>query len=408
MTDSLLTDTVGQIFAAVCTDDALRAAERDGFAAAAWDAVAEAGLPWISVPEAAGGEGGDLADALAVLRLAGYHGLPLPLAETGVLAGWLLATSGLPVPRVPTTVASGPDLAWNEGTVRGAVPYVAWGRAAEQVAVLAPATDGLMVAVFAVADLRVEQHVNVAGEPRDTLYFDGAAPLASAPAGPGVSAQTLRRRGALTRIVLMAGAADRIRDITVRYTGDRHQFGRPIGRFPGVQQHVVNVAQQAAMLEMAADLVCAAAAADPGLAGQAAIFQLAAAKSVAADAATIATAAAHQAHGAMGMTQEYPLHFLTRRLWAWTREYGTGPQSADELGAIVAAAGADALWPAIASGGAPSDQPPDQPQPAANPFPSMSIAQSTRLERGRLRNRHAGRWVWPAGLAGGSRGSARR
>jgi acyl-CoA dehydrogenase len=359
MTDSLLTDTVGEIFTAVCTDAALRAAERDGFAAAAWDAVAEAGLPWISVPEEAGGEGGDLADALAVLRVAGYHGLPLPLAETGVLAGWLLATSGLPVSRVATTVASGPDLVWSGGTARGAVPYVAWGRAAEQVAVLASvgrraadtAPDGLMVAVFAAADLRVEQHANVAGEPRDTLYFDGAAPLASAPAGPGVSTQALRRRGALTRIILMAGAADRIRDITVRYTGERHQFGKPIGRFPGVQQHVVNVAQQAAMLEMAADLVCAAAAADPALAGQAATFQLAAAKSVAADAATIATAAAHQAHGAMGMTQEYPLHFLSRRLWAWTREYGTGTQSADELGAIVAAAGADVLWPAIASGG---------------------------------------------------------
>jgi acyl-CoA dehydrogenase len=352
MTDSLLADTVGEIFAAVCTDDALRAAERDGFAPQAWAAVAEAGLPWISVPEEAGGEGGDLADALTVLRVAGYHGLPLPLAETGVLAGWLLAASGLRVSRVLTTVASGPDLVWSEGTARGAVPYVAWGRAAEQVAVLAPAGDGLMIAVFAVADLRVEQHVNVAGEPRDTLYFDGAAPLASAPAGPGVSAQTLRRRGALTRVILMAGAADRIRDITVRYTGERHQFGKPIGRFPGVQQHVVSVAQQAAMLEMAADLVCATAAADPGLAGQAAAFQLAAAKRVAADAATIATAAAHQAHGAMGMTQEYPLHFLTRRLWAWTREYGTGTQSADELGAIVATAGADALWPAIASGGA--------------------------------------------------------
>jgi acyl-CoA dehydrogenase len=356
MTDSLLTDTVGEMFAAVCTDDALRAAERDGFAAAAWDTVAEAGLPWISVPEEAGGEGGDLADALALLRLAGYHALPLPLAETGVLAGWLLAASGLQISRVPTTVASGPDLVWNGETVRGSARLVAWGRSAERVVVLAhgaadPAADGLMVAVFAVADLRVEQHVNVAGEPRDTLYFDGAAPLASAPAGPGVSAPALRRRGALTRIVLMAGAADRIRDITVRYTGERHQFGKPIGRFPGVQQHVVNVAQQAAMLEMAADLVCATAAADPGLAAQASAFQLAAAKSVAADAATIATAAAHQAHGAMGMTQEYPLHILTRRLWAWTREYGTGTQSADELGAIVAAAGADALWPAIASGG---------------------------------------------------------
>src|ERR1700689_2378635 len=111
MTDSLLTDTVGEIFAAVCTDDALRAAERDGFAAPAWDAVAEAGLPWISVPEAAGGEGGGHADARAVLGVAGYHGPTLPLAETGILAGWLLATSGLQVSRVPTTVATGPDLA---------------------------------------------------------------------------------------------------------------------------------------------------------------------------------------------------------------------------------------------------------------------------------------------------------
>jgi acyl-CoA dehydrogenase len=358
MTDSLLTETVGEIFTAVCGDDALRAAEHDGFAPQAWAAVADAGLPWISVPEAAGGEGGDLADALAVLRLAGYHGLPLPLAETGVLAGWLLAASGLRVARVPTTLAVAPDLMWSTGTVRGSARLVPWGRSASQVAVLVPAgaaglaeADDAVVAVFSLADLRVEQHVNLAGEPSDTVYFDGAAPLASAPAGAGISIATLRRRGALTRIVLMAGAAARIRDITVRYTGERYQFGKPIGRFPGVQQHVVNVAQQAAMLEMAADLVSAAAAADPVLAGQAATFQVAAAKSVAADAATIATAAAHQAHGAMGMTQEYPLHSFTRRLWAWTREYGTGAQSAEELGAIVADAGADALWPAIASGG---------------------------------------------------------
>ena len=94
------------------------------------------------------------------------------------------------------------------------------------------------------------------------------------------------------------------------------------------------------------------AAADPSLVSQAAAFQVAAAKSVAADAATIATAASHQAHAAMGMTQEYPLHHLTRRMWAWTREYGTGAQSAAALGALMAGVGADALWPAIASGGA--------------------------------------------------------
>src|ERR1700733_7626385 len=140
MTDSLLTDTVGEIFAAECTDDALRAAERDGFAPPAWVEATAAGLPWISVPEEAGGEGGDLADALAVLRLAGYHGLPLPLAETGVLAGWLAAASGLRASRVPTTVAFGPGLAWSAGTVHGSARHVAWGRAAEHVVVLAPAT----------------------------------------------------------------------------------------------------------------------------------------------------------------------------------------------------------------------------------------------------------------------------
>jgi acyl-CoA dehydrogenase len=187
MTDSLLTDTVGEIFAAVCTDDALRAAERDGFAPRAWAAVAEAGLPWISVSEAAGGEGGDLADALAVLRLAGYHGLPLPLAETGVLAGWLLAASGLRADRVPTTVTSGPGLAWSGETVTGSARLVPWARSASQVAVLVPAgTAGpaeagdAVVAVFSLADLRVEHHVNLAGEPRDTVYFDGTAPLARA------------------------------------------------------------------------------------------------------------------------------------------------------------------------------------------------------------------------------------
>jgi acyl-CoA dehydrogenase len=356
MTDSLLVDTVGEIFAAVCTDDALRAAERDGFAPQAWEAAAEAGLPWIAVPEAAGGEGGDLGDALAVLRLAGYHGLPLPLAETGVLAGWMLAASDLRVARVPATVAFGPDLVWSGGTARGSARLIPWGRSAEHVVTLIPARgDQAVVAVFDSCDLGVERHVNVAGEPRDTLYFDGAPPLASAPAGPGVSAETLRRRGALTRVVLMAGAVSRIRDITVRYTGERYQFGQPIGRFPGVQQHVVHVAQQAAMLGLAADLAYAAAVADPALTGRAATFQVASAKSVAADAATIATAAAHQAHGAMGMTQEYPLHHLTRRMWAWTRDYGTGAQAAEEVGAIVAKDGADALWPMIASGGAIGD-----------------------------------------------------
>ncbi len=43
---------------------------------------------------------------------------------------------------------------------------------------------------------------------------------------------------------------------------------------------------------------------------------------------------------------------LMAGMWAWTREYGTGPQSADEVGEIVTTVGADGLWPLIVSGGA--------------------------------------------------------
>ena len=168
MTDSLLVDTVDSILATVCTDEALRAAEHAGFAPAAWEAVTEAGLPWISLPERLGGEGGDLADALAVLRVAGYYGLPLPLAETGLLAGWLRTASGLHVDRVPATVAVGTDLAWDGETAHGCAGLVAWGRSVPRVVTLVPAlsaSGGAVVAVFNVADLRVEPHVNVAGEP---------------------------------------------------------------------------------------------------------------------------------------------------------------------------------------------------------------------------------------------------
>jgi acyl-CoA dehydrogenase len=63
-----------------------------------------------------------------------------------------------------------------------------------------------------------------------------------------------------------------------------------------------------------------------------------------------ATRAAHQVHGAIGMTQEYRLHHLSRRLWAWRNEYGDERHWAARLGATVAAAHADNLYPAITGG----------------------------------------------------------
>ena len=89
--DPLLLDTAERAFADTCTHEAIQAAERDGWAPTVWDTAAGIGLPWIGVPDAAGGAGGTVADGVAVLGVAGRHAAPIPLAETGLLAGWLLA-----------------------------------------------------------------------------------------------------------------------------------------------------------------------------------------------------------------------------------------------------------------------------------------------------------------------------
>jgi acyl-CoA dehydrogenase len=346
VTDQLLVDTAHRLFAATCTHEAVQAAERDRWAADVWKAVADAGFPWVSIPEEAGGAGGTLTDAAAIVRIAGSYAAPIPLAETGLLAGWLLSAAGLPVPDSPATVVPGQPgdtLARSGDTVSGQAGRVAWGQHAERVVAVLPDGDGWVVAAIDPASARVEPGTNLAGEPRDTLVFERAA-ADIAPAPPGVDPDALRRRGALTRALLMAGALDHMSRLTVGYTRQRRQFGRPVAQFQAVQQHLVNGAQDAALVTMAAEV--AAAAAERGPAG----FEIAAAKVLAGQAAATATRSAHQAHGAMGMTQEYPLQHFSRRLWSWRQEYGDDVWWSARLGGAMAAAGADLLYPTITGG----------------------------------------------------------
>ncbi len=66
---------------------------------------------------------------------------------------------------------------------------------------------------------------------------------------------------------------------------------------------------------------------------------------------------AHQVHGALGFTLEHPLHFATRRLWAWRSEYGAERDWALVLGRHAAAQGADGLWPLLARAPGPGPGP---------------------------------------------------
>ena len=344
--DALITDTADRLFGELCTHSAIQAAEENGGAPEIWAAFAETGFPWISLPEAAGGSGGTLLDALEVLRLVGYHAAPIPAAETGMLGGWLLASAGLELPEGIVTVASDPSglSLGADGTVSGTAAMVPWGRSADRLAFIA---DGKVVSVAA-SDASVTEQASLAGEPRDTLTFNGvAAEVGDAP--NGVDAQALRFRGALSRVAMMGGAIEKMSQLTVSYTNERHQFGRPVARFQAVQQHLVWAAQDAALARMSAET--AGRAAYRSATGDASSdFEIAAAKLNCNQAATRATKACHQAHGAMGMTQEYPLHHYSRRLWSWRTEYGGTREWSRWVGQAAIAQGADGLYPLVTGG----------------------------------------------------------
>jgi acyl-CoA dehydrogenase len=310
--------------------DRLFAAHRDS--PELWDELAKAGY---DRPFDAGLE---LPEALSLLFGAGRHALPAPLAET-ILAGWLLAGAGLPQPAGPLTVApvrGGETLAATRDGARwrlsGKASRVPWARSVAAIVVVA---DGV-VAIAAPADCRIAPGANLAGEPRDDVDFTGA-PAEGAPAK--VSVDALRALGAVARSAQIAGALQAVLETSVRYATERVQFGRPIGRFQAVQQNLAVLAGQAAAATAAAQAGIEAAARD--LASPA----VAAAKIRAGEAASLGAAIAHQVHGAIGFTQEYPLNQWTRRLWSWRDEFGNEAHWARRLGGAVAAAGPERLWP---------------------------------------------------------------
>jgi len=129
--------------------------------------------------------------------------------------------------------------------------------------------------------------------------------------------------------------------LTVDYVRTRIQFGRPIGKFQAIQHNLAIFAGQSAAAGAAAEMAAEAFAAGLNL------VAIGAAKARAGEAASLAASIAHQAHGAIGFTQEYELHRLTRRLWSWRDEFGNEAEWQRIVGRAALHAGADGLWPMI-------------------------------------------------------------
>src|SRR5215469_17081026 len=94
--DRFFTDRVGKAV--------VNGVEKGEWPAELWQEIEEMGLPLIAVPEDKGGAGGSLADMLAVLRLAGAHAVPVPLAETALANLLIAAADGTPAAGPATLV----------------------------------------------------------------------------------------------------------------------------------------------------------------------------------------------------------------------------------------------------------------------------------------------------------------
>ena len=96
---NLVAEAAERLFADLATPAIARAAEEGTWPAALWQAAEDAGFPSALEPDS----GVLLAEALAILRAAGRHPTPIPLAET-MLARAIAARAGLALPTGPLTV----------------------------------------------------------------------------------------------------------------------------------------------------------------------------------------------------------------------------------------------------------------------------------------------------------------
>lgn len=342
---SALEAAMRDVLADHCTPARLAATE-GRIDRALWSVLQESGLTLVGVPEQVGGSGGSLRDAAVVLRVAGEFAAPVPLAESSLLAGWLLGVAGLPHP--DGLVTTGPGLVtarpcdggWE---LEGVLRRLPGARVAEGLAVLATSADGSeVVALLAVPNDLVAGH-DMAGEERDDVLVKAVVEaVAPVPAG---TAALLRLRGALSRSLLVTGALDRVLALTLRYAAERRQFGRPIGAFQAVQQQVALLAGETAAARAAVD--GAVRELDVAQPGPAAALAVAAAKVRTSQAASVGAGVAHQVHGAIGMTREHALRFSTTRLWAWRSEWGSEATWSEEIADAAFAAGAEGTWPML-------------------------------------------------------------
>jgi acyl-CoA dehydrogenase len=345
----LLINTADRLFGEIATAARLAKAETNVWLADDWRMIEEAGLPLALVAEDAGGYGFDVVDALAVVRRAGAFAVPFPLAET-MIANQLLAESRMELPGGALSIATDGKEDYlrlaREGSkwrIFGELSRVPWGRFVDNIVCVAAHGPDNHLVLLPRNLFSVVEGENLAGEARDLIRVNGILQATQLSGVSNMAPFRLRLAGAAARSIAIAGALDRLLEMTTNYASERIQFGRSIGKFQAIQQYLAIFAGHVAAASASADIAAEA------MSGNLAAFPIAIAKTRAGQAATAAAAIAHQVHGAIGITYEHTAQFLTRRLWSWRDEFGSETEWARLVGREVITVGADGFWPLVAA-----------------------------------------------------------
>jgi len=284
----LLAETVAALVAKHADPGAVRAAmESDrGYDESLWQLLCEqVGAAALVIPEELGGAGGELADAAVVLRELGRVLVPSPLLGTTLAELALLA-------------AADPDADTLEGLAQGRsigalvldADYVVNGDVAD---VVVAATDG-----------RLSRWTRFSAQPVATMDPTRRLARVRAEEAEDIGADPgIADFAAILLAAEQIGAAERCLELTVEYTKNRVQFGRPIGSFQALKHRMADL-----YVAVSAARAVVSDACDDPTPTNAATARLAASEALCAVAAE-----GIQLHGGIAITWEHDMHLYFKR-----------------------------------------------------------------------------------------------
>jgi acyl-CoA dehydrogenase len=325
-------------FARELTDLIRNLAEDAGETGSLWGQVCELDLAGIGIPEEKGGSGGTLDDLMVVVRELARAGTSTPIVEASTAAYALDAAAA---GESFATILVVPDLDVLSQATTASLAQVPFADTATELVIV---TDSTVVTIPLTGDsVTVEPTQGLADLPYGCVRLDDAS-VTHLPDGP--TAPEVADRLALARSAALLGSSWGAYELTRRYVTEREQFGAPLIEIPAVSTTLAQMSVRIRFAQSALDratMVCA----DDSTPALRRLGAVSSARISTATSATLVARAAHQLHGAVGITAEYGLHRYTSKLWALRDADESQFAYCGRLGARVRTEGEIELWDSI-------------------------------------------------------------